>query len=473
MLSRGKWVAIAIACALMGQALAEVNVAVTNRDIGGVPLDIRSRDAQQQTQIDRAITPVLQTLNAVFDELGQLNRQGGLQQPSMQLLELLALCDQWQSKTQNKFSCRLGGLQKDWQAAAVSGELPDRAALRQKARRHLQLQWSANRQVVRFSDSAKAEGLQVDLQGLWQGWVLEQLTPVINAVALNAPGEVSVAYGNLRVQFGKENSSEFIKQELEGLEPVTVALPKGHVLAVVDRLENLRKVGHHSLSRTLVPDEGWPVEFSPSLLVRATSAIEAGVMAQALLVVPGQQALADADRNTGVEVLTITETGKFFASREWYAKNPAEKGPWPEGMEFSVDFAIPALDVAEYRRPYIAIWISDAAEQPVHSLLVAGDSPRWLRELRQWWRKLGRGDDSLIDATTGATRKPGHYQLTWDGRDFQGRKVAAGNYVLHLEIAREHGEHESLVVPFMLDGKPLALKQQGRQELGVVTLTLR
>jgi FAD:protein FMN transferase len=238
----------------------------------------------------------------------------------------------------------------------------------------------------------------------------------------------------------------------------------------------LRKVGHYSLSQILVPDEGWPVEFAPSLIVRATSAIEAGVMSSALLVVPAYQALADANQNTGVEVLTITETGKFFASREWYAddeKKSTERNPWPEGMKFQVEFEIPALDVAEYRRPYVAIWINDTAGQAVQSLLVAGDSARWLRELRQWWRKLGRGDDSLIDATAGATRKPGRYKLEWDGRNFQGQKIAAGSYELHVEIAREHGEHEHLVLPFSVDGKPIRIKQRGKQEIGVVTLTLR
>lgn len=444
--------------------------------LNGLSLEVPGKDAQQQTKIETVVNPLLLQLNTVADELKQLNQHGEVKKPSAELLELLSLCEHWQIKTSNKFSCRLGGLQKDWQAAAVSGELPDRAALRQKARRHLRLQWTADHQKVRFSDQAKTEGLQLDLQGLWQGWVIEQLSRALNAKVLNEldVNGIQLNYGAVRTGMGKGNNSERIR--LQGLESVAVFLPKGQTLAVVDRTENLRRVGHYSLNQTLVPDEGWPVEFAPSLIVRATSAIEAGVMSSALLVVPAYRALAAANLNTGVEVLTITETGKFFASREWYATDAnksAEPNPWHKNLKFKVEFEIPELDVAEYRRPYIAIWINDSTGQAVQSLLVAGDSARWLRELRQWWRKLGRSDDGLIDATAGATRNPGRYQLEWDGRSFNGKKVAAGNYELHVEVAREHGDHEILVLPFVLDGKPIKLKQQGKQELGSVTLNLR
>ncbi len=461
MSTRSNWAAISLVCVFASGVHAEG----LQLNVGGLPLEIAGKDAQTQQQIDQAVAPVVKKLDAVLVELMQLNQRGELKQPSAQLLELLTLCTQWQKRTQNKFSCRLGGLEKDWQAAAAAGELPDRAALRKKARRHLQLQWTADQKSVRFSDQAKTEGLQLDLQGLWQGWVIEQLTPVVKT-----QNDLSLTYGNLSVRFGA-GSNELIK--LQGVEPVAVSLSKEQTLAVVDRAQHLRKVGHHSLSQTLVPEEGWPVEYPPSLLVRAGNAIEAGVMSNALLAVPGYQALADANRNTGVEVLTITETGKFFASQEWYAKNSDEKNPWPDGRKFKVDFDIPELNVAEYRRPYIAIWISDATGQPVQSLLVAGDGSRWLRELRQWWRKLGRGDDSLVDATAGATRKPGRYHVEWDGRDLQGKKVVSGKYVLQVEVAREHGGHESLTLPFELNGQAITLEQQGKQELGAVALTLR
>lgn len=462
-----KWVVISLAWLLS----AGVEAATNSWNLNGLPVKVVSKDAQQLAKIERAVNPVLQKLQAVADELKQLNQRGELKKPSASLLELLTLCNQWQAKTHAGFSCRLGGLQQDWQVAATAGELPDRAALRQKARRHLQLQWTVDRQQVSFSNQAKTEGLQLDLQGLWQGWVIEQLINAIKTQGDLSQDCCTINYGNLHTVIGNRDNSEFVR--LQGLEPVAVFLPKGQVLAVVDRTENLRKVGHYSLSQILVPEEGWPVEFAPSLLMRTTTAIDVGVMVQALLAMPVHQALADVNRNAGVEMLAITETGKFFASQDWYANTGDEKNPWPGNMEFNVEFEVPELSVAEYRRPYVAIWINDATGQPVQSLLVAGDSARWLRELRQWWRKLGRNDDALIDAAAGATRKPGRYQLEWDGRNFNGQKVAAGNYELHVEVAREHGGHENLVLPFLLDGKAIKLRQQGQQELGTVTLNLR
>ncbi len=76
-------------------------------------------------------------------------------------------------------------------------------------------------------------------------------------------------------------------------------------------------------------------------------------------------------------------------------------------------------DVAEYRRPYMAIWIADEQGNSIRQLQLLGDG-RWLRNLLLLWRKFGRADDSLVDALAGATAKPGRYRIEWDGRNGQG-----------------------------------------------------
>jgi FAD:protein FMN transferase len=90
--------------------------------------------------------------------------------------------------------------------------------------------------------------------------------------------------------------------------------------------------------------------------------------------------------------------------------------------------------------------------------------------LRHWWRIQGRHDDALIDAFAGATVKPGRYEIFWDGRNDQGMSVNKGNYLLNIEIAREHGEHEELSIPFLFDGSAFEISAQGKQELGQVSL---
>ena len=123
-----------------------------------------------------------------------------------------------------------------------------------------------------------------------------------------------------------------------------------------------------------------------------------------------------------------------------------------------------------YRKPYLAIWISRASGEPVRQLLVLGDRSRWLRELPQWWRRYGRDDEAAVHGIARPTRQPGHYSLSWDGRDDAGRMSPAGDYVLHVEAAREHGGHEWVGLPFTSDGKGLVHERQGSGEIGRIVM---
>lgn len=434
-----------------------------------IPLKLHMDDANLQSQIETKLSPLLQKLNAVAQELEQLNQQGKLQNPSADVTSLLQLCEQWQAQTHSNFTCRLGALQRDWDAAVGKNELPDRTLLRQKSRLHLQLQWKVDNAAIHFSEQAIKEGLQLDLHGLWQGWVLERVAKDIMAIIAQQKssfGAIKIVYGNLTLAIGAT------AQQINFADMAPVLVPmENQTLAVLDRQQNLRKVAHYPLSSLLVPKEGWPVEFAPSLLVRANSAIEAGVMAQALISVSVHDALEQANKMTSVTALAITETGMFFASKEWYGAARASDAPWSAKKIFAVDYEIPSLDVAEYRRPYVAIWIADDQGNSVRQLQLLGEN-RWLRDLRLWWRKVGRSDDSLVDALAGATRKPGRYRIEWDGRDTQGKTVAQGNYELHIEVAREHGEHELLSLPFILNGHTVSANAKGTNEIGRVSLGL-
>ena len=66
--------------------------------------------------------------------------------------------------------------------------------------------------------------------------------------------------------------------------------------------------------------------------------------------------------------------------------------------ELTVTVEIPRLKVAEYHKPYVAIWIETADGKAVSNLDVWYDidlkgkeaGTKWLPDLRTWWRKSGR-----------------------------------------------------------------------------------
>lgn len=104
-----------------------------------------------------------------------------------------------------------------------------------------------------------------------------------------------------------------------------------------------------------------------------------------------------------------------------------------------ISLEIPALNVSPYHKPYVAVWLETPQRQGVHSLFVWFEQDDWLKDMRQWWRKLGRHDRNEFAAVTGATRKPGHYKLQWNGVTDNGEQLAAGEYLLNFEASREAG----------------------------------
>ena len=67
------------------------------------------------------------------------------------------------------------------------------------------------------------------------------------------------------------------------------------------------------------------------------------------------------------------------------------------GAELNLKLEIPRLDVAEYHRPYVAVWVENQDQSTAAQLAVwyqtdtkKEDGTQWLKDLRQWWRRGGR-----------------------------------------------------------------------------------
>ncbi len=140
---------------------------------------------------------------------------------------------------------------------------------------------------------------------------------------------------------------------------------------------------------------------------------------------------------------------------------------------------IPQLKVAEYHRPYVAIWLEQPGQAAVRNLALWYDADnredggrKWLTELRQWWRKSGRTLKLPVDGITGATRAPGPQAISFPASKLAG--LAPGNYELVVEAAREVGGKEVVRLPFSWPAKaPQTVKAAGKTELAAVTATIK
>ena len=147
--------------------------------------------------------------------------------------------------------------------------------------------------------------------------------------------------------------------------------------------------------------------------------------------------------------------------------------------KIALDVTLPQLDVAEYHKPYLAVWIEDNKRKATqvavwYDVEMRDDKGKeWLKDLRQWWRRGGRSLDLPYDGLTSATKGPGDYTL-----DTQLNTALAnlpdGEYTLRVEASREVGGREVLSLPFSLPlaANSLPIEMIGKSELGRVALRL-
>jgi hypothetical protein len=148
------------------------------------------------------------------------------------------------------------------------------------------------------------------------------------------------------------------------------------------------------------------------------------------------------------------------------------------GIELTVE--IPKLNVAEYHRPYVAIWIEDASGAVAANLSVwyavhlkDEEGEKWLKDIRQWWRRSGRSLELPADGLSSPTRPPGANRVEFKSDAGPLAKLAPGDYKLVVEASREVGGKEMVEIPFKwAPGSEATASAKGKEELGAVTLKL-
>jgi hypothetical protein len=149
--------------------------------------------------------------------------------------------------------------------------------------------------------------------------------------------------------------------------------------------------------------------------------------------------------------------------------------------DLNVTVQIPQLNVAEYHRPYTAVWVEREDHSVAAQLAVwyaqkeskEGAGTKWLPELRQWWRRGGRDLQMPVDGVSGATRPAGDQKLSFHEGKAPLTALAPGKYELVVEAARETGGREVVRVPFTWPAAaPQQLAAQGSSELGAVKVDL-
>ena len=149
--------------------------------------------------------------------------------------------------------------------------------------------------------------------------------------------------------------------------------------------------------------------------------------------------------------------------------------------DMSVTVNVPQLQVAEYHKPYVAVWLEKADGSVAVNLSVWYDAKmrnaegtKWLKDMRQWWRRTGRELTVPIDGVTQPTKPAGAHALSFSEGKNPLPKLAPGQYKLMVEAAREVGGRELVSIPFEWPVKQATkLSAEGNAELGQIKLDIK
>lgn len=128
--------------------------------------------------------------------------------------------------------------------------------------------------------------------------------------------------------------------------------------------------------------------------------------------------------------------------------------------EMVISFTYTQAAGGKNERPYVAVWIEDAAGELATTVALwyeqgrRGD--RWLDHLNRWFGadldRINAGGRDDVATVSSATRAPGTYAVVWDGLVGDSPAVA-GDYFICVEAVREEGPYSLIREPLTLRGE--------------------
>ncbi len=462
------------------------------------PAAAQAAEARVLAEIDR-----LAAILSGYDPASDFRRwQATIGQPQIVAPELYALLqasDRWREASGGAFDPRVQVLTELWARCARLDRRPTDHELA-----HVQAQMA--RPAWRLEPDGKtAEHLSdvpLSLNSIAKGDILGRAAeaarasdPAILGVLLNIGGDIRVI-GEVERTVGI--TPPIGDSETAG--PIAVVTVKNRSVATSGNYQRGFSIAGKWYSHIFDPRTGRPASGVLSSTVIADHAADANAIATTLNVLPVENGLRWVASIPGVECLIVTVDGHLHKSAGWskYERpirvtaaparprtTPAVAEPnasaWGQTHELRVNFELRGPEGntrRRYQRPYVAVWVEDhdglAARTLALWLQKRDPGPRWHPDLKRWYRddqtrKLA-DDTDLIDTIARATRPPGKYTVTWDGKDDHGQPLAPGKYTICIEAAREHGTYQLIRKEITIGNTPFTADLGGNPEIKAASI---
>lgn len=408
---------------------------------------------------------------------------------SPDLYAVLTAAARWRERTAGAFDERLGAISQLWRQASSAGEATiDRTLLatRLEAARQPLITKDDGRTVTRPA------GLLVGTDGLAKGFIVDAALDAARRVVPGLRGLMIDIGGDIRC-WGQAPTAAGWQVGVSRSGCLDDNAAPSQILNLIDQAVATSgpgardlQIGDRTVSHLLSPFSGMPAKEVTSATVVAGTAADADAFATALAIMPAGDGIALADRLPGIEASVTTRDGFSLDSRGWsglrvaQSSTPAQiipvqaraqrEQPWPSGFALQIQYEVPTIRGGTYRRPYLAIWISDERQRVVRTVLLLGRRPYWQDSNYLWWRRQGPDATAVVEAISRPTRAPGRYTTTWDGKDDDGRPVPPGRYTVNIEAVRQFGGHTAVSRTLSLGTEPLEQSIPADDEIGATRL---
>jgi thiamine biosynthesis lipoprotein ApbE len=408
-------------------------------------------------------------------------------QVSPELFDVLRLFDTWRGRTGGALDAAAETVSRVWTSAAAAGRTPTAAELVTATTLVRQQHWQLDPQHRTATHTSRAP---LVLNSFTKSFIVDRAAR--RALATNGVDGVLVNVGGDLVVRGNWSQSVSLtnpKDNADNAAPLVHLQVRDRAIATSGGYRRGFDIAGRHYSHIVDPRSGRPAGHVLSATVVAADAVDAGALATAFCVLTPEQSAALARTVHDAEFLLVLADGRRVASQGWHrlvtpspssapsvalgAVYAAEPSPWPQGFELEIALELNRAN-GFGRRPYVAVWLEDKDHFPLRTVNVWFDKYRYLNELRAWYksdrlRAVTEGRE-LIDSVSSATRAPGKYTLKWDGKDNQGKYVAAGNYTVFIEATREHGTYQLIRQDMAFTDMPKHVDLPGGTEISAASL---
>jgi FAD:protein FMN transferase len=400
-----------------------------------------------------------------------------------ELIEVLGLFDTWKNNTNGAINPAFETISQLWKNAATAQVTPSAAALQAAVTTANQQHWAID---YKNSTVTHLTNAPLVLNTFVKSYIINKATEKVMAatgiqyVVMNIGGDILV----------RGNSSETISitnPQANAINDAALDIIKvqNQFVATSGNYRRGYLINNQWYSHIINPATGMPATGVLSATVIASNATDAGALATAFNVLSVEACMQLASQFKDIAYLIITNSGAQIQSSNWVsAATPqlsvvvtATNSPnqWDPAFELTINLELAKFE-GPYRRPFVAIWVEDKDKAPVRNLAVWFNKPRWLHDLRAWYRtnyaKFNMESGALSNISS-ATRSAGKYAIKWDGKDDKGEYVKNGTYTVHIEVAREHGTYQLISQEVKINNKTSKIELAPNAEVASASLEVK